>query len=248
MRDTTRCTPHALCATSEPAHPTDPSLALLALRYAAGELDPAEGELFEARLGVDQSARDAVAEAVRLSAAASGLPAPTPDPLVREATREKLNPTWVSQLLRRRPYRGHPIAWAGVGGSIAAVIVGVALPQLWADSPDAITLLPADQQYASAISRALTDQPPFEDVPVTLVEGPPALKGTDPLANPKLNPMRYDERSPLTGRMFPSSPSEPAPPLTVPTPMPTGGPRAEVPTEQEAVQPMTQTEGTTKKG
>src|SRR5215471_2191078 len=39
----------------------------LAFCYAAGELDPADAELFEARLAEDQSAREALARAVELT-------------------------------------------------------------------------------------------------------------------------------------------------------------------------------------
>ena len=256
MRDATRCPPHTPCAASEPAHgvcgghSTDSALALLALRYAAGELDPAETELFESRLGVDQAARDALAEAVRLSAAASGLPTPAPDPLVREAAREKLQPTWATRLFPRRPYRGHPLAWAG-GGGLAAAVVAVVLPVLTAEPPAVVTLLPADQTSQLAFTTALTDQPPIDEGTgnALATESSPPLNATDPLVNPKLNPMRYEERSPLTGRMLPQLPSEPATGVTVPsTPVPTSGPRAEVPTEQEAAQPMGTIEGTTKKG
>ncbi|MBX9580133.1 MAG: hypothetical protein K2X87_07470, partial [Gemmataceae bacterium] len=54
--------------------PTADPLALeaLALRYAAGRLSPAAAAAFEARLETDQAARDALAEAVQLSAAALG--------------------------------------------------------------------------------------------------------------------------------------------------------------------------------
>jgi hypothetical protein len=243
MRDATRSVPLT-------EHPTDSTLALLALRYAAGELDPAETEVFESRLGADQTARDALAEAVRLSAAASGLPAPTPDPLVREAAREQLRPTWATRLFPRRPYRGHPLAWAGVGGGLAAAVVAAVLPTLTADPPAAVTLLPVDQNSQMAFMTAIVDQPLIEEGTGNALasESYPPLNATDPQANPKLNPMRYEERSPLTGRMLPQLPSEPATTVTVPSPMPTGGPRAEVPTEQEAVQPMGTTEGSTKKG
>ncbi|MBM3981596.1 MAG: hypothetical protein FJ304_15225, partial [Planctomycetes bacterium] len=65
----------------------DPTLQATALRYAADDLAPAERAAFEARLADDQDAREAVAEAVRLSAAALGAPAPAPHPSVRAALR-----------------------------------------------------------------------------------------------------------------------------------------------------------------
>ncbi|HET6573054.1 MAG TPA: hypothetical protein VFG68_05595 [Fimbriiglobus sp.] len=113
--------------------PTD-ELPLTALRYAAGELPPAEAAAFEVRLAHDQEARDALGEAIRLSAAALDRPTPAPDPLVREVVREALRPTVLSWLFPRRPYRGHPLAWAGLGGTVAA---GLTALGVWlGDQPD----------------------------------------------------------------------------------------------------------------
>ena len=69
----------------------DPSvLEATALRYAARDLSPAQCEAFEARLAGDQSARDALAEAVRLSAAALGRGSPPPDRGLRSLIRERI--------------------------------------------------------------------------------------------------------------------------------------------------------------
>ncbi|HJZ57536.1 MAG TPA: hypothetical protein VKE74_21380 [Gemmataceae bacterium] len=113
-----------------PPRPED-SLALQAqaLRYAAGDLLPAEAEAFEARLATDQAARDAIAEAVRLSAAALGQAPPAPDRSFREMIRERLFVRWLPGWLARRAYRGHPLAWAGLGAALVAV-VAVAAVQL----------------------------------------------------------------------------------------------------------------------
>jgi hypothetical protein len=117
-----------------PDRPPADDLALTALRYAAGELLPAEAAAFEGRLAADQAAREALGEAIRLSAAALHRPAPDPDPLVREAVRDELRPTLVSWLFPRRRYRGHPLAWAGLGGALAA---GLAAVGVWlGDRPD----------------------------------------------------------------------------------------------------------------
>lgn len=216
-------------ATGRPTGPADTDLALLALRYAAGELTPAGAEAFEYRLAADQAARDALAEAVRLSAAASGLPAPAPDPLVRQAVREKLHPTWLTRLFPRRPYRGHPAAWAGVGGTVAAAVAVVAMLNRAGDSDVVVAPVAAGDRVP----------PPPPDGPPT---GDTKWVAGDPLANPKLNPMGYDDRSPLPASRIPNLAGGPEVGAgttdTVPKPMPmTTTPRAEGPTEPDAAEP-----------
>jgi hypothetical protein len=105
----------------------DPTLQGTALRYAAGDLSPAEADAFEARLAADQDARDALAEAVRLSAAAIGQKPPAPDPSVRAASRARL--VW-------RDYRGHPLAWVALGAAAVAVCTLVALTLADHNPPD----------------------------------------------------------------------------------------------------------------
>ena len=109
----------------------DPTLQGTALRYAAGDLSPDEGTAFEARLAEDQDARDALAEAVRLSAAAIGQKPPAPHPSFRAAIRARLD---------LRAYRGHPFAWVGLGGAAVAVctLIGLSLAGR-ADPPTAAT-------------------------------------------------------------------------------------------------------------
>ena len=63
-----------------------------ALRYAARTLPAAEAAAFEAQLAGDQSAREALAEAVRLSAAALGQDPPTPHRSFRAMINERLSP------------------------------------------------------------------------------------------------------------------------------------------------------------
>jgi hypothetical protein len=92
----------------------DPTLQGTALRYAAGDLAPVEAEAFEARLAEDQDARDALAEAVRLSAAAIGQKPPAPHPSFRAAIRARLTRPG------RAGARGHPLAWVGLGAAAAA--------------------------------------------------------------------------------------------------------------------------------
>jgi hypothetical protein len=98
----------------------DPTLQGTALRYAAGDLTPADAAAFEARLAEDQDARDALAEAVRLSAAAIGQTPPAPHPSFRAAIRARLD---------LRGSRGHPFVWVGLGAAAAAActLIGLTL-------------------------------------------------------------------------------------------------------------------------
>ena len=85
----------------------------LALRYAAGELMREDSVAFEAQLATDQNARDALSEAVRLSAAALGQSPPTPHRSFRLIIRERLA-GWRPWWLARQAYRGHPLIWIGL--------------------------------------------------------------------------------------------------------------------------------------
>lgn len=159
----------ALCSTAR----LDPVLQNLALRYAAGVLNAPEAAAFENRLAHDQDARDALSEAVRLSAAALGQSPPAPDPSFREAIRERLLglcPRW----LARRAYRGHPLAWTGVGAAVAALctIVGLSLsdtePQE-TNSPRTTTLI---AQPAPATATATTAPQPRLTEPLAIALAP----------------------------------------------------------------------------
>lgn len=215
---------------------TDAELAVAALRYAAGEMPPADAEVFEARLGADQTARDALAEAVRLSAAASGVPVPTPDPLVRAAVAERVNPTWVSRLFPRRPYRGHPLAWAGVGGGIG---VGLAVAVAVLSALDPAPLNPS----GPPMKLAIMPPPPLPMSDMDFADHTPA--GTTPggwaatpATHPKLNPMGLDpqpgealsQREPIPTPALTPAPGR-VPPATVTKPM--TGNLAEIPCEPD---------------
>lgn len=124
----------------------DSTLAATALRYAAGDLSPTEVEAFERLLAENQDARDALSEAVRLSAAALGRPSPAPDRSSRARVRARLGLT----------YRG-PLTWSALG---AAVVAAAALAAVYAADRAA----PLDD--APAVPAA-TDVPPLvrHDVP-----------------------------------------------------------------------------------
>src|SRR5260370_4059925 len=92
----------------------------LALLYANGEVEGAELADFEHRLAADQSARDALCQAVELAATLSGRGPRQPNAGYRDSVRRRLLPIgpwgWVS---RRRLYRGHPVFWALAGAAAA---------------------------------------------------------------------------------------------------------------------------------
>jgi hypothetical protein len=125
--------------------PSD-SLALAALKYAAGDLPPVEADAFELRLADDADAREALAEAMRLSSAAAGHAEPKPDPLFRSLVAERLRPakSFLSTVVARRPYRGHPLTWTTAGAgttACAAVALWLSLP-----SPEpVITTVPSER-------------------------------------------------------------------------------------------------------
>ena len=109
-------------------------LAVRALRYAAADLPADEMTAFEERLADDQPARDALAEAIRLSASAVGQPPPVPSAGVRAGVRDRLFPTWLTRLFPRKSYRGHPATWAGLGGGLTTA-VAVLVASLAGDPP-----------------------------------------------------------------------------------------------------------------
>jgi hypothetical protein len=133
----------------------DDPLSITALRYAARDLPPVESAAFEVRLGADQSARDALAEAVRLSAAALGRSAPAPMPGLRGLIADRVSPaaSAVAGLFRRRAYRGHPMTWAGLGAVTAAAAVTAGV---WLADPPAAPAAAQPDFAAAAVC------PPFD--------------------------------------------------------------------------------------
>lgn len=160
-------------------HP-EPTLQATALRYAAGDLAPAEATAFEARLADDQSARDALSEAVRLSAAALGQAPPAPHRSYREAIRERLA-GWCPAWLSRRAYRGHPFVWAGAGAVAVAACTLVGL-SLAGGEPiaDAAVRKPASTEPPRAPTETVMVLPPVpHDAEALVSAAPPAPGCTD---------------------------------------------------------------------
>jgi hypothetical protein len=104
--------------------PTD-DLALRAYLYSSGELNDGEREAFERQLAVDQAARDALADAVQMSALATGA-SPRPDPAYRARVRLRLRPVWWRRVFARRNYRGHPLLWI-VAGAAASLLLSLTI-------------------------------------------------------------------------------------------------------------------------
>jgi hypothetical protein len=144
----------------------EPTLQTTALRYAAGDLPPEEVAAFEARLGEDQDARDALAEAVRLSAQAIGLTPPKPHPSFHEAIRNRLN---------LRVYRGSPLAWIGLGAAAVAActIIGLAL----AHRTESATV-----NAPVAIAPVEASSPPRAVEPGTVASAPLPREAHEPIA------------------------------------------------------------------
>jgi anti-sigma-K factor RskA len=99
--------------------------AVVAFRYANGELDKVAAAAFESRLADDQAARDALCAAVCLRQSMTSDTELTPDPAYREGVRVRL------QASRRRVagrigFRGTPTTWA-LGGAAAAALLLVTL-------------------------------------------------------------------------------------------------------------------------
>lgn len=172
----------------------DATLRDQALRYAAGELSPIEAAAFEARLAGDPAAREAVAEAVRLSAAVLHCPPPAPDASFRAAACERLlhprRPRWLS----RRAYPGHPLLWVTLG---AAGITAFAL---------LITFVPPPAP------------PPPNIPPVTSPSNSsPMAESPSPLSSTALSESPDDETSLATAGASQTSPNteEDHPPVSV---------------------------------
>lgn len=105
-------------------HDPDQALALQALLYAGGELDEADAIAFEGRLAEDQSAREALAQAVELTQTLEGRQPARPDPRWRGRVRDRLaGPSLWQRVVGKRAYRGHPAVWTGLGAAAAVLLM-----------------------------------------------------------------------------------------------------------------------------
>ncbi|HVW39385.1 MAG TPA: hypothetical protein VHB99_18840, partial [Pirellulales bacterium] len=124
----------------------DSELFWLAYCYVAGELSAAQVTEFEARLEVDQPAREAVAQAVELTAAVQGAPETLVEPASVEAASARRGMS---------PVGGW--AWA-MAASIALAVVGYSFLGRNALHDAAPALSPADRQLADAWAASTFDE------------------------------------------------------------------------------------------
>lgn len=101
------------------------TLAWQALLYASGELEGEPETSFEERLGADQSARDALCQAVQLTMALGDQVPVRPNPAYRQRVKQRLRekPSFWYGLTGRRTYRGHPALWGGLGAAAAVLLM-----------------------------------------------------------------------------------------------------------------------------
>lgn len=159
-------------------------LALLALRYAAGELAGAEAEAFEERLATDAGAREVLGETVRLSAAVSGVPTPAPQSGILASVQDRLFPTPFRRLFPTQSYRGHPALWVGLG-SLAAGLFALAL-ELSRDPAPQFAVRPMASPLAPATVPAApirVSDPLQSTTPIAGME--PALPVPQPMPQPR---------------------------------------------------------------
>lgn len=176
-------------------------LALQAFLYASGELDADEAAAFEQRLSDDQSAREALTQAVQLTRAPSGLVPLRPTPAYRAAVLRRLRPQPFDWLLRRRSYRGHPGVWTGIGAAAAVLLTLHLYP-----TP---TVSPAPEPETAV--RTVAPSPPPNPLPVDvepeLMEADVAevwaeLNNTDHIARAHEEEMRRRTRVEERSRMM----------------------------------------------
>ncbi len=139
----------------------DMALAFQALLYACDELDGAEAARFEARLGEDQTAREALCQAVQLAHAQTGAAPLRPDPAYRERVRQAVRaPGGVWRWLTGRRYsRGHPAAWSAIGAAAAVLLMVVLGFGGSSEAPAPLAGVPAPRKTEPPPKPAVTNRP-----------------------------------------------------------------------------------------
>ena len=106
----------------------DDELAYTALLYASGELEGDDAVAFEQRLAEDQTARDALCQAVEYTTLASGQTPTAPDPAYRDRVRQRLRHRrrQIQNEARHHSAFGPAVLWI-VLGATAAILVMIVL-------------------------------------------------------------------------------------------------------------------------
>src|SRR5438067_2523131 len=101
----------------------DDLLASQALLFASGLLHDEEADAFEVRLSEDQTAREALCQAVQLLQGRGA--ALRPDPAYRRRVLQRLRRArgLLGWLLRERSSRVSPAVWGGLGAATAALLL-----------------------------------------------------------------------------------------------------------------------------
>ncbi len=110
---------------NDPDLPLGDALRFQAWRYASGALPPAEAATFERRLGDEQAARDALCQAVQITALLNGHKPPQPQGSYRTRVWQRLGrrPAVGRGLFQRQIYRGHPALWSALGAAAAVLLI-----------------------------------------------------------------------------------------------------------------------------
>jgi hypothetical protein len=111
------------------------NLTLQALLYADGALNDADAAHFERRLAHEQSAREALGEAVQLSSVLRGQPVAVPRTGWRARVRRRLRPTLWQRLNQPVAFRDHPWGWSLAGAAAVLLMVWLNMPHSTARSP-----------------------------------------------------------------------------------------------------------------
>lgn len=103
----------------------DADLACTALLYASGELDEADALAFDRRLAEDQSAREALCQAVELNLALTKEAPAAPDPAYRQRVRARLQQRrrHLKKMAGAPTFWGQPAMWSAIGAGAAVILM-----------------------------------------------------------------------------------------------------------------------------